>query len=81
MNIREFPAEYFIELKGEDYLVGRLMINKMNANYWVEVDIVQKESRKIWSHVGDIHNNTDLDEAVHQSVQLLSDFLKKFKNS
>jgi len=80
MQVREFPAEFFVELKGEEYLVGRLSVNKMNKNFWVEVDIVQKESKKIWAHVGDIHNVPDLDEATYQSVQLLSDYLKKFKN-
>lgn len=79
MNIKEFPAEYFVELQGEEYLIGRLMINKMNTNFWVEVDIVQKESKKIWAHVGDLHGIPELDEATYRSVQMLSDYLKKFK--
>jgi hypothetical protein len=79
VNIREFPAEYFVELVGEDFLVGRLSINKMNHNFWVEVDIVQKESKKIWAHVGDVHGVSELDEATYQSVQLLSDYIKKIK--
>lgn len=76
MQIKEFPAEYFIELLGEEYLVGRLLINRMNNSFWVEVDIVQKESKKIWAHIGDLHHIADLDEATHRSVQMLSDYLK-----
>jgi hypothetical protein len=72
--------EYFVELKGEEYLVGRLTINKMNQSFWVEIDIVQKESKKIWSHVGDLHGISEFDEATYRSVQMLSDYLKKFKN-
>jgi len=75
----EYPKEFFVELSGEEFLVGRLMINKMNQHFWVEVDIVQKESKKIWAHVGDIHRALDFDDATYQSVQLLSDYLKKVK--
>lgn len=72
MNITEFPAEYFIKLEGQDFLLGRLSINKMNRGFWVEVDIVQKESKKIFAHVGNLYNVADLDEAVTSSVQMLS---------
>lgn len=73
----EFPAEYFIKLDGQDFLLGRLSVNKLNNAFWVEVDIVQKESKKIWAHVGDLHGIVDLDEALHKSVQTLADFVKK----
>ncbi|MGZ3809946.1 MAG: hypothetical protein ACXVLQ_19210 [Bacteriovorax sp.] len=77
MDIKEFPAEFFVKLEGQDFLLGRLSINKMNASYWVEIDIVQKESKKIWAHVTDLYGIAELDEAVDRSVQALSDFLKK----
>jgi hypothetical protein len=76
MNITEFPAEYFVKLEGNEFLLGRLSINKMNSSYWVEIDIVQKESKKIWAHAGDLYGINELDEAVDRSVQLLSDYLK-----
>lgn len=76
MNVTEFPAEYFIKLEGQEHLLGRLSINKMNTTYWVEIDIVQKESKKIWSHVGDLYQMPDLDEAITASVQMLSKFVK-----
>lgn len=76
MNIKEFPAEFFVKLEGQEYLLGRLSVNKMNSSYWVEIDIVQKESKKIFAHVGNVYNINELDEAVDRSVQTLSDFLK-----
>lgn len=76
MNISEFPAEFFVKLEGQDFLLGRLSINKMNSSFWVEIDIVQKESKKIWAHVGNLYGVAELDEAVDRSVQTLSDFLK-----
>ncbi len=76
MNITEFPAEYFIKLDGQEFLLGRLSINKMNSSFWVEVDIVQKESKKIFAHVGNLYNVADLDEAITSSVQMLSKYVK-----
>lgn len=76
MNITEFPAEYFIKLDGQDFLLGRLSINKMNNSYWVEIDIVTKESKKIFAHVGNLYNTTDLDEAVNRSVEMLAKYVK-----
>lgn len=79
MNIQEFPAEFFVKLEGNEFLLGRLSINKMNASFWVEIDIVQKESKKIYAHVGNVYGISELDEAVDRSVQTLSDFLKSKK--
>lgn len=76
MDIKEFPAEYFIKLDGQDFLVGRLSINKMNSSYWVEIDIVTKESKKIYAHVGNLYNTADLDEAVNRSVEMLAKYVK-----
>jgi hypothetical protein len=73
----EFPAEYFIKLEGQGFLLGRLTVNKLNQSFWVEIDIVQNESRKIWAHVADLHGITELDEAIDKSVQTLADFVKK----
>jgi hypothetical protein len=76
VNITEFPAEYFIKLDGQDFLLGRLSINKMNSSYWVEIDIVTKESKKIFAHVGNLYNTADLDEAVNRSVEMLAKYVK-----
>ena len=73
----EFPQEYFVKLDGEDFLLGRLSINKLNHAFWVEIDIVQKDSRKIWAHVGDLHGIKELDEAIDSSVQMLANFTRK----
>jgi hypothetical protein len=79
VDIKEFPAEFFIKLEGQDFLLGRLSINKMNQSFWVEIDIVQKESKKIWAHVGNLYGISELDEALDQSVQTLSNYLQSKK--
>ncbi len=75
MQIKEFPAEYFIKLDGQDFLLGRLSINKMENSFWVEIDIVTKESKKIYAHVGNLYNISDIDEAITSSVQMLSTYV------
>lgn len=77
MQIKEFPAEYFIKLEGQDFLIGRLSINKMKSSYWVEIDIVTKESKKIYAHVGNLYNMSDVDEAITSSVQMLSTYVSR----
>ena len=79
MNITEFPTEYFIKLEGQDFLLGRLSINKMNNSYWVEIDIVTKDSKKIYAHVDNLYNTVDLDEAVNRSVEILAKYVKAKK--
>lgn len=76
MQINEFPAEFFVELNGQEFLLGRLSINKMKDNFWVEIDIVQKESKKIFAHVGNLYNVSELDEAITSSVQMLSKYVR-----
>ncbi len=77
MQIKEFPAEYFIKLDGQDFLLGRLSINKMENSFWVEIDIVTKESKKIYAHVGNLYNISDIDEAITSSVQMLSAYVSR----
>jgi hypothetical protein len=77
MKIKEFPAEFFIKLDGQDFLLGRLSVNKMNQSFWVEIDIVQKESKKIFAHVGNLYGISELDEALDLSVQSLSNYVSR----
>lgn len=72
----EYPQDYFIELENEDYRVGRLSLNKLQNTFVMEIDIVQKESMKIWQHVDILFNLPERDEAIDAGVQRLSNFLK-----
>ena len=72
----EYPQDYFVELENEDFRVGRLSLNKMQESYVMEIDIVQKESMKIWQHVDILFNLPEKDEAIDAGVQRLSNFLK-----
>ena len=76
MKMSDFPKDLYLKLEGQEFLEARLSINERKSSFWVEVDIVQTESRKIWAHVGNLYNIPDEDEAVYKAVQMTADYLK-----
>ncbi len=79
-QIKEFPHDFFVPLEGDPYHLGRLTLNQMgeqdNPLYNVEIDIVTKESKKIYHHVAILYDFSDIHEAIDRSMQKLSEFLK-----
>lgn len=75
----EFPKDYFVDVPGQEYLVARITMHKMKSDYMVEMDIILKDSSKIWSHVGSIYKLPDETEALDRSVQFLADYMKSKK--
>lgn len=77
-NAKEFPQEYFLAFSPEDYREGRITVHQGGElTYWVEIDIVQRESRKIVAALDRMYGLLDPDEAVDLAVQKLSSFTKK----
>ncbi len=72
----EYPQDYFIRLDQTEFQIGRLTLNLLGESFSVEIDIVQKESKKIFRHVGIIYNLEEKDEAIDAGVQYLSTFLQ-----
>ncbi len=68
--------EYFIDIKGDEHRVGRIIVNPhIKDNYSVEVDVVYKETFKIWHHVAIFKTSGNLKDVVCQGRQILSSFL------
>ncbi len=72
---REYPCEHIVPLAGNEYLLGRLTLNFAHDGLSVEIDIIQKESRKIFRNVARLYKIEDHDEALYLGVQKLSEFL------
>lgn len=73
----EFPQEFFIELQGlSPFLVGRIVIIENGAAFDVEIDIVQKESGKIFNHVTILYGQADAREALDLAVHHLKQYLQ-----
>ncbi len=72
----EFPKEHYIELENNPYLMGRITINHIKDDYVAEVDIIHKESHKIYQHVDILYSGYSAEEAVISGVQRLRRFLE-----
>jgi hypothetical protein len=80
MYKNEFPKEFYLELTNNDNLLARVVINKSNKDFHYEIDIVFKESRKIFRHIGREYGLDDERDALDQAVIKASRFLNSLKN-
>ncbi len=79
MNI-EFPKEYYLNLENNDNLLARIIVNKYKSAFSFEADIVFKESRKIFKHVGSQFNFDEERDALDQGVIKVSNYLNNLKS-
>ncbi len=75
--MNEFPHEKYIELENNPYLLGRITIHHVQKDYHAEVDIIHKESHKIFKHVDIIYHQYSHEEALICGVQRLRNFLEQ----
>ena len=75
---KEFPQEHFIELRGlSPDFVGRISIFKQGASFQTEIDIVQTETGKIYSHVKSLYDGDDARDMLDLGVHYLKLFLTR----
>jgi len=75
-----YPLENFLEIENNPHLLGRVVVSRSPRGFNVEVDIVQKESKKIFKHVENLYAFDNPDEALEHGVFKLSSFLKNLKH-
>ncbi|MFY7993409.1 MAG: hypothetical protein ACOVP4_08975 [Bacteriovoracaceae bacterium] len=73
----EYPKEHYIELDNNPYLMGRIAINHIKEEFIAEVDIVHKESHKIYRHIGILYSGHSAEEALISGVQRLRRFFEE----
>lgn len=80
--MNDFPREKYIDLENNPYLLGRITIHHVKEDFHAEVDIIHKESHKIFKHIDIIYNQHSSEEALISGVQRLRQFLEDVeKNS
>jgi hypothetical protein len=80
-EMKEFPQEKYIDLENNPYLLGRVTIYHVKEDFHAEVDIIHKESHKIFKHVDIIYNQYSSEEALITGVQRLRLFLDKVEKA
>ena len=79
--MREFPVEKYIELENNPYLLGRISVNAVKDLYHAEVDIIHRESHKIFKHVKILYHQQSPEEAIISGVQALRLFLEEIEKT
>ena len=74
-EMKDFPAEKYIDLENNPYLLGRVTVHHVKDEFHAEVDIIHKESHKIFKHVDIIYQQLTAEEAFIIGVQRLRLFL------
>jgi hypothetical protein len=72
-----YPKEHLIELKGNPHHVGRITISKMKTEFAADIDIILKESHKIFHHVDALFHYDEEVEVLNSAIQRLSEFVQK----
>jgi hypothetical protein len=75
VQFKEFPAEFYVGITGEDFHEGRITIMKTGSSYSSQIDIVVRENKKIFKHIDMKYGYGDPHDLLNQSMQSLSHFL------
>jgi hypothetical protein len=73
--MNDFPLEKYIDLENNPYLLGRVTVHQVKDLFHAEVDIIHRESHKIFKHVDIIYHQPSSEEAFIVGVQRLRLFL------
>ena len=80
-TMSSYPQEKYIDLENNPYLMGRISINQVREQFHADVDIIHRESHKIFKHVEIVYNQHTAEEALITGVQRLRQFLERLENS
>lgn len=75
--MNDYPQEKYIELENNPYLLGRITLHQVKDDFHAEVDIIHKESHKIFRHVDIVYRQYSAEEALIVGVQRLRKFLEE----
>jgi hypothetical protein len=74
--MHDYPEEKFIELENNPYLLGRIIVYLVKEHFHAEVDIIHRESHKIFKHIAIVYSQPSAEEALISGVQSLGRFLE-----
>jgi hypothetical protein len=72
-----YPKEVFLLLDNNEFFLGRIILHQIGEGFSAEIDIVHSETKKIYEHVGVLHQLPHPQEGLDLAVQKLSAFLRK----
>ena len=66
-----FPLEKLVEFTNDSYFLGRVTVYQVKERFHVEVDVVSKESFKIYKHIGTLYDFDDHRDALEMGYREL----------
>ena len=72
----EFPLEHFLPIENEPFFLCRISIFPVQKKFISELDIVQKESLKIYKHVETLYHQENVEDALNNGIETLARFLQ-----
>jgi hypothetical protein len=66
-----FPIEKYVEFENQPWHMGRIVVHKVKESFHVEVDVINKESHKIYKHVASLYNFDDHLDALEMGYREL----------
>lgn len=77
--MKSYPVEKYIDLENNPYLIGRITVHQVKDDFHAEVDIIHKESHKIFKHVEMVYRQPSGEEALIEGIQRLKHFLESLE--
>ena len=75
--MKEYPQTFFIPFQGISHCLGRLVVYKHHNGFSVEIDIVLTETKKIFKHIGTVHDNIAIEDIIAHATQILRESITK----
>ncbi len=69
--LESFPIEKYVEFENEPWHMGRIVVHKVKETFHVEVDVINKESHKIFRHVASLYSFDDASDALEMGYREL----------
>ncbi|MFP5457627.1 MAG: hypothetical protein ACLGG7_02740 [Bacteriovoracia bacterium] len=66
-----FPLERLVEFTNDPYFLGRIVVHQVKDRFHVEVDVVSRESFKIFRHIGTLYDFDDHRDAIEMGYREL----------
>ena len=60
---QEWPQEKLVEFENDPFFLGRISVFPVKNKFHAEIDIIQKESVKIYKHIGSLYNLDTVEDA------------------
>ncbi len=72
---KDYPCEYLVKIENEPFILGRITVNKLTDSFFIEIDLIQKDSRKILKHLESIYDLDDDEEGLREAFEKLKGHL------